>query len=231
MLFFIYFVWLSSNFNFLLVVQALIVLGHQHQRSRNLMEVIRLQHEEIVAKGKEVKSLDSRVTEVEGLLECKDADLERKDVELESRADELERVRTFCGQLEGKLEDTGQENLDLRGQNSTLLRRNEELVATAQKDKEAAKEYYKDLLFDDFYHVWKLNKPLDLTFLSEYEEVEELANFERRAREEAAEEAAAVQATVASSSASLPETTPVTEVVEEPMIVEVADVSMDDLPL
>ena len=54
-----------------------------------------------------------------------------------------------------------------------------------------------------------------------------MANCERRAREEAA----AVQTTVAPSSATLPETALVTEVVEEPMIVEVADVSMDDLPL
>ena len=52
---------------------------------------------------------------------------------------------------------------------STLLRKNEETVAAAEKDKEATEEYYKDLLFDDFYHVWKLNKPLDLSFLSEDE--------------------------------------------------------------
>ena len=79
------------------------------------------------------------------------------------------------------------------------------LVAAAEKDKEAIEEYYKDLLFDDFYHVWKLNKPLDLSFLSEDEQAEELAICERRAQEEAAEEAAAVQSTVASSSASLPD--------------------------
>ena len=52
------------------------------------------------------------------------------------------------------------------------------LVAVAEKDKEATEEYYKDLLFDDFYHVWKLNKPLDLSFLSEDEQAEELANCE-----------------------------------------------------
>ena len=88
---------------------------------------------------------------------------------------------------------------------SPLLRKNEETVAAAEKDKEATEEYYKDLLFDDFYHVWKLNKPLDLSFLSEDEQAEELANCEHRAQEEAAEEAAAVQATVASSTASLPD--------------------------
>ena len=43
------------------------------------MEVIRLQHEEIVAKGKEVQSLNSRATEAEGLLKRRDADVERKD--------------------------------------------------------------------------------------------------------------------------------------------------------
>ena len=61
---------------------------------------------------------------------------------------------------------------------STLLRKNEETVAAAEKDKEATEEYYKDLLFDDFYHVWKLNKPLDLSFLSEDEQAKELANCE-----------------------------------------------------
>ena len=61
---------------------------------------------------------------------------------------------------------------------STLLRKNEETVAAAEKDKEATEEYYKDLLFDDFYHVWRLNKPLDLSFLSEDEQAEELANCE-----------------------------------------------------
>ena len=57
------------------------------------------------------------------------------------------------------------------------------MVATDQKDKDAVEEYYKDLLFDGFYHVWKLNKPLDLSFLSEDEQAEELANYECRARE------------------------------------------------
>ena len=88
---------------------------------------------------------------------------------------------------------------------STLLRKNEETVAAAEKDKEATEEHYKDLLFDDFFYIWNLNEPLDLSFLSEDEQAEELANCERRAQEEAAEEAAAVQSTVASSSASLPD--------------------------
>ena len=82
------------------------------------MEIIRLQHEEIVAKGKEVQSANSRATEAEGLLKRRDADVERKDAELESRAGELERVRTLCGQLEGKLEDTGSEVRDLWEKNS-----------------------------------------------------------------------------------------------------------------
>ena len=168
---------------------------------------------------------------MEDLLARRDADVEKKDAELESRTGELERVRTLNGQLEGKLEDASVEIRDLQGQVSTLLQKNEETVAAAEKDKEAAEEYYKDLLFDGFYHVWKLNKPLDLSFLSEDEQAEELAHCERRAREEAAEDAAAVQTTVASSSASLPETAPVTEVAEGPMVVEVTDVSMDDLPL
>ena len=88
---------------------------------------------------------------------------------------------------------------------SILLRKNEETVAVAEKDKEATEEYYKDLLFDDFFHIWNLNEPLNLSFLSEDEQAEELAICERRAQEEAAEEAAAVQSTVASSSASLPD--------------------------
>ena len=67
--------------------------------------------------------------------------------------------------------------------------------------------------------------------MSEDEQAEELANCERWAREEAAEEAATVQTTVASSFASLPETAPITEVVEDPMIIEVVDVRMDDLSL
>lgn len=103
------------------------------------------------------------------------------------------------------------------------------MVATTKKDKEAAEEYYKDLLFDSFYHVWKLNKPLDLSFLSEEEQDEELANRERWTLEEAPEEAV-VQATIASSSVVLLEVGSVTEVVEEPMIkfVEVTDASIDD---
>ena len=120
---------------------------------------------------------------------------------------------------------------DLRGQISTLLQKNEEMVAATEKDKETAEEYYKDLLFDDFYHVWKLNKPLDLSFQSEDEQAEELAHCERRAREEAAEEAAAAQLTAVSAPASLPNTVPVSEVAEGPLVVEVEDVSMDDLPL
>ena len=85
------------NFDFFLVVQTLLILGHQHQSYRHLMEVVRLQHEEIAAKGKEVKSLNRRVTEVEDLLARRDADVEKKDAELESRAGELERVKTLNG--------------------------------------------------------------------------------------------------------------------------------------
>ena len=70
----------------------MLILGHQNQRSKNLMEIIRLQHEEIAAKGKEVQSLNRRVTEVEDLLVCRDADVEKKDAELESRTGELEKV-------------------------------------------------------------------------------------------------------------------------------------------
>ena len=90
---------------------------------------------------------------------------------------------------------------------SILLRKSEETVAAAEKDKEATEEYYKDLLFNDFFHIWNLNEPLNLSFLSEDEQAEELAICERRAQEEAAEEDAAVQAAVASSSASLPDST------------------------
>ena len=52
------------------------------------------------------------------------------------------------------------------------------LVAAAEKDKEATEEHYKDLLFDDFFHIWNLNEPLNLSFLSEDEQAEELANCE-----------------------------------------------------
>ena len=112
-----------------------------------------------------------------------------------------------------------------------MLQKNEETAVAAKKDKEVAEEYYKDLLFDGLYNVWKLNKPLDLSFLSEDEQAEELAHCERRAREEAAGDAAAIQTTVASAPASLLETAPVIEVAEGPLVVEVDDVSMDDLPL
>ena len=105
------------------------------------------------------------------------------------------------------------------------------MVAAAEKDKEATEEYYKDLLFDGFYHVWKLNKPLNLSFLSEDEQAEELAHCERRAREEAAEDAAAAQPAEVSAPVSLPDIAPVSEVAEGPLVVEVEDVSMDDLPL
>lgn len=81
----------------------MIVLGHQHQRSRNLIEVVCLQHEEIMAKGKEVSSLGSRVAEMQSQLEIKDAELENKGTELEI-------VKALCGQLEGKLEDKDLEN-------------------------------------------------------------------------------------------------------------------------
>ena len=67
----------------------------------------------IAAKGKEVKSLNRRLAEVEDLLARRDADVEKKDAELESRAGDLERVRTLNGQLEGELEDASMEIRDL----------------------------------------------------------------------------------------------------------------------
>ena len=162
-----------------------------------------------MARGREVQSLKQRLAEVEDLLLRRDADVEKKTAELEGRTDELERIRTLNGQLEGKLEDSSVEVRglqgqvqdfqgqirDLQGEVSSLRQKSEEMIVAAEKDKEATEEYYKDLLFDGFYHVWKLNKPLDLSFLSEDEQDEELAHCERRAREEAAEEAAAAQLT------------------------------------
>ena len=114
---------------------------------------------------------------------------------------------------------------------STLLRKNEETVAAAEKDKEATEEHYKDLLFDDFFHIWNLNEPLDLSFLSEDEQAEELAICERRAQEEAAEEAAAYSVDRGFFFRFSSRFCSVTEMVGEPLIGEVADVSMDDLPL
>ena len=72
---------------------------------------------------------------------------------------------------------------------------------------------------------------MDLSFLSEDKQAEELAHCERRAREEAAEDAAAARTTEAPAPASLPDIAPVSEVAEGPLVVEVDDVSMDDLPL
>ena len=234
------------------MVQALLTLGDSHHRYNNSPEVIRLQNEAISVQGREVQSLKQRLAEVEDLLARRDADVERKTAELEGKADELERVKTLNGQLEGKLEDSSvevrglQEQIqvsqgqirdlqgevqNLKGEVSLLRQKNEEMVAAVEKDKEATEEYYKDLLFDGFYHVWKLNKPLDLSFLSEDEQPEELAHCERRAREEAAEEAAAAQPTEVSAPVSLPDIAPVSEVAEGPLVVAVEDVSMDDLPL
>ena len=88
-------------------------LVRDHQRLTNSMEIIRLQHEDIVAKGTEVQSLNRRLAEVEDLLARRDADVEKKDAELESRAGELERVRTLNGQLEGELEDVSVDIGDL----------------------------------------------------------------------------------------------------------------------
>jgi chromosome segregation ATPase len=187
-------------------MQALLILGDNHHRYSNSSEIIRLQHEEILVRGREVQSLKQRLAEVEDLLVRRDADVEKKTAELEGRTDELERIRTLNGQLEGKLEDSsvevrglqgqvqdfqGQvrdlqgEVQDLKGEVSSLRQKNEEMIVAAEKDKEAVEEYYKDLLFDGFYHVSKLNKPLDLSFRSEDEQAEELAHCERRAREEA----------------------------------------------
>ena len=106
-----------------------------------------------MARGKEVQSLNRRLEEVEDLLACRDADVEKKTAELEGRTGELERVRSLNGQLEGKLEDASAKVRDLQGQVSSLQQKNEETIAAAEKDKEAAEEYYKDLLFDGFYHV------------------------------------------------------------------------------
>ena len=234
------------------MVQALLTLGESHHRYSNSPEVIRLQNEAISVQGREVQSLKQRLADVEDLLVRRDADVEKKTAELKGKVDELERVRTLNGQLEEKLEassvevrglqeqiqgsqgqvrDLQGEVQNLKGEVSSLRQKNEEMVAAAEKDKEVTEEYYKDLLFDGFYHVWKLNKPLDLSFLSEDEQAEELAHCERRAREEAAEEAAAAQSTEVSAPASLPDTALVSEVAEGPLVVEVDDVSMDDLPL
>ena len=234
------------------MVQALLTLGESHHRYSNSPEVIRLQNEAISVQGREVQSLKQKLAEVENLLACRDADVEKKTAELKGTVDELERVKTLNGQLEEKLEDSSaevrglQEQIqgsqgqvrdlqgevqNLKGEVSLLRQKNEEMVAAVENDKVATEEYYKDLLFDGFYHVWKLNKPLDLSFLSEDEQAEELAHCERRAREEAAEEAAAAQPTEVPAPVSLPDTAPVSEVAEGPLVVEVEDVSMDDLPL
>ena len=98
------------------MVQALLTLGDSHHRYNNSPEVIRLQNEAISVQGREVQSLKQRLAEVEDLLARRDADVEKKTAELEGKADELERVKTLNGQLEGKLEDSSVEVRGLQGQ-------------------------------------------------------------------------------------------------------------------
>ena len=92
-------------------MQTLLILGHHHQRHNKSTEIIRLQHEEILARGKEVQSLNQRLAEVEDLLLRRDADVEKKTAELESRTGELEGIRT----LNGQLEDSSVKIRDLQG--------------------------------------------------------------------------------------------------------------------
>ena len=87
-------------------MQALLILGNHHHRYNNSSEIVRLQHEEILARGREVQSLKQRLAEVEDLLVRRDADVEKKIAELEGRTDELERWsvggearRLECGSL------------------------------------------------------------------------------------------------------------------------------------
>ena len=61
------------------------------------------------------------------------------------------------------------------------------MIAAFEKDKEAEIELHKEILFQDFYQVWKSKKLLNLCFLIEEKQSEELANGKRRAKEEAAE--------------------------------------------
>ena len=182
------------------------------------MEVARLQHEEIKAKADEVNTLRSKVTKVE-------QQLERKGVEI------TKTIKILHGQLEDKdieIQNAREKIQKLQEQLSKLSQEKDEVIATTEKDKEVAEEFYKDVLFQGFYQVWKHNKPLNLCFLTEEEQAEELANCERWAREEAAEEAAA-RANIASPSAALPEVALAIEVIEEPVIepTEVADASVD----
>ena len=98
------------------MVHALLTLGESHHRYSNLPEVIRLQNEAISVQGREFQSLKQKLAEVENLLARRGADVEKKTAELKGKVDELERVKTLNGQLEGKLEDSSVEVCGLQGQ-------------------------------------------------------------------------------------------------------------------
>ena len=137
--------------------------------------MLKVLNDQLVDAQARVETLTTSEKDLKSKLEQAERTLAERDASLRGLSDENQKQIQTNKSLTDQLEKLTRENEE-------LTRENEEL----RREKEADLARYEEICFNCFYQVWKLNKPLNLDFLTEEAKAEELAKCEAKAAEEAA---------------------------------------------
>ncbi|XP_062118722.1 uncharacterized protein LOC133832389 [Humulus lupulus] len=158
------------------LANTLITISHAQHRAVDYKELIKVLNDQLVEAQAKLERLEETVAE--------------RDDSLRRLADGNDKLTQTNKPLIDRLDKLTYENEGLARENEGLIREIEEL----RQEKEADLTRYEEICFNCFYQVWKLNKPLNLDFLTEEVKAEELAKCEARAAKEAANPASTTSA-------------------------------------
>ncbi|XP_062099741.1 uncharacterized protein LOC133805577 [Humulus lupulus] len=164
------------------LANTLITISHAQHRAVDYQELIKVLNDQLVEAQAKVDNLTSSEKDLQSKFERSEKTVAEQEESLRSLADGNDKLTQTNKSLTDRLDKLTCENEGLARENEGLIREIEEL----RQEKEADLTRYEEICFNCFYQVWKLNKPLNLDFLTEEVKAEELAKCEARAAEEAA---------------------------------------------
>ncbi|XP_062116627.1 uncharacterized protein LOC133830622 [Humulus lupulus] len=157
------------------LMNLLVTISHAQLRAVDYKELIKVLNDKLVDAQARVETLTASEKDLTSKLEQAERTMVKWDESLRRLSDENQKQIQTNKSLIDQLEK-------LTSENEKLTRKNEEL----RREKEADLARYEEICFNCFYQVWKLNKPLNLDFLTEEVKAEELAKCEAKVAEEAA---------------------------------------------
>ncbi|XP_062089243.1 uncharacterized protein LOC133795799 [Humulus lupulus] len=163
------------------LMNSLVTISHAQLRAVDYKELIKVLNDQLVDAQAKVETLTASEKDSKSKLEQSEKTVAEQEESLRRLADGNDKLTQTNKSLTDRLEKLTGENEGLARENEGLIRENEEL----KQEKEADLTRYEEIYFNCFYQVWKLNKHLNLDFLTEEIKAEKLAKCEARAAEEA----------------------------------------------